>query len=360
MRRAARAAAHALCAALACAGTAELLRPVWPPPADGGLGAKLAHLRARAGEYDTLFLGSSRVLRHVVPHVFDARTAELGRATRSFNLGLAGAGHFETDALLREVLALEGARLRTVFVEPGDWRDGMAEENARSPRAVRWHTPRGTFLAVRSALAGDASLAQRLRRAALHLSLGVRRFAGAGEGRRVARELLGSGGPGDPDALTPEEVARGAGYQALEEARGDDARRRAEALRRDPGVLLERLARLPRENARRAGSSDLARDAVRAQAELARARGFELVHLAPPGSTPVAHELGMRARGELDVLLAFADPTEWPELLDPAGFFDLNHLGAPAARRFSRALADVFAAWSAGARAGRGIAPGPP
>ncbi|MES2570644.1 MAG: hypothetical protein V4710_11400, partial [Verrucomicrobiota bacterium] len=49
---------------------------------------KLAYFARHRDEYDTLFIGSSRVYRQIDPALFDQVTREAGVPTRSFNLGI--------------------------------------------------------------------------------------------------------------------------------------------------------------------------------------------------------------------------------------------------------------------------------
>ena len=50
------------------------------------IGAKLDFLAAHGAEYDTFFIGSSRVHRQIIPALFDAEMAALGVKTNSFSL----------------------------------------------------------------------------------------------------------------------------------------------------------------------------------------------------------------------------------------------------------------------------------
>src|SRR5262249_20465185 len=77
--------AVALCAfAAVCAG----LRAVAVPAGGEVIGGKLEYWRAHGAEYDTVFVGSSHVLRAFVPAEFDRVTAAQGVPTKSFNFGV--------------------------------------------------------------------------------------------------------------------------------------------------------------------------------------------------------------------------------------------------------------------------------
>jgi len=80
---------------------------------------KLAHLRAHATDYDTLFIGSSRVYHGLQPRVFDAEMAAAGKPSHSFNLGIDGMAPRESLELARLAATVPMPRLRRVFIEIG-------------------------------------------------------------------------------------------------------------------------------------------------------------------------------------------------------------------------------------------------
>ena len=89
------------------------------PPAElpSTLREKLAHLAAHGGEYDAIFVGSSRIQNHLMPALFDRLTAEGGKAVKSFNAGVSSMHTPEDGWFLEQILARKPARLRWVFLE---------------------------------------------------------------------------------------------------------------------------------------------------------------------------------------------------------------------------------------------------
>src|SRR5262245_20462923 len=82
-----------------------LLRAVAVPAGGNVIGGKLEYWRAHGSEYDTVFVGSSHVLRAFVPSEFDRTLAELGLGSRSFNFGVQAVQLLESRYLVREILA---------------------------------------------------------------------------------------------------------------------------------------------------------------------------------------------------------------------------------------------------------------
>ncbi|PYL65067.1 MAG: hypothetical protein DMF20_09405 [Verrucomicrobia bacterium] len=64
------------------------LRAILPfPEIDGGVSQKFRFFAAHKDEFDTLFIGSSRIYFQISPAIFDRVTGESGLPTHSFNFG---------------------------------------------------------------------------------------------------------------------------------------------------------------------------------------------------------------------------------------------------------------------------------
>lgn len=78
---------------------------------------KIDYLKERKDEYNTLFVGDSRVLRHLIPYDFDQYLTTEGVESRSYNLGFAGANYYEIKDMLERVRRMKPAALKWVFIE---------------------------------------------------------------------------------------------------------------------------------------------------------------------------------------------------------------------------------------------------
>lgn len=94
-----------------------LIRQRLPFPPIPTVQAKVEWLRTHGDDYDTFFLGSNRIYRHIVPRLFDELMAARGESTRSFNLGFDGMRPPEDSYVLEEVLAHRTKPLKYVIVE---------------------------------------------------------------------------------------------------------------------------------------------------------------------------------------------------------------------------------------------------
>jgi hypothetical protein len=121
--------------AACCAGLHRAL----PPPYLSQVTPKLRFLREHRADFDTIFIGSSRVFRGIAPAVFDRTMAESGCPTRSFNLGIDGMWPPEQFLLIERVLAMRPTTWRTVFIELNDVQVTLMGGSEGTQRAVYWH-----------------------------------------------------------------------------------------------------------------------------------------------------------------------------------------------------------------------------
>ena len=120
---------------LTCVG----LRAILPfPEIDGGVSQKFRFFAAHKDEFDTLFIGSSRVYFQISPAIFDRVTRESGMPTHSFNFGIGGMYLPETAYLLEQILNLKPRNLRWVFIEYDEVQTKWSPENQTSRRALYW------------------------------------------------------------------------------------------------------------------------------------------------------------------------------------------------------------------------------
>jgi hypothetical protein len=128
----------AICAAaflITCVG----LHAILPfPEIDGGVSQKFRFFAVHKDEFDTLFIGSSRIYFQISPAIFDRVTRESGLPTHSFNFGIGGMYLPESAYLLEQILNLKPRNLRWVFIEYEEVQTKWSPENQTSRRALYW------------------------------------------------------------------------------------------------------------------------------------------------------------------------------------------------------------------------------
>jgi len=119
--------------------TCIVLRAVLPfPEIDGGVSQKFRFFAAHKDEFDTLFIGSSRIYFQISPAIFDRVTRDSGLPTHSFNFGIGGMYLPESAYLLEQILKLKPRKLRWVFIEYDELQTKWSPENQTSRRALYW------------------------------------------------------------------------------------------------------------------------------------------------------------------------------------------------------------------------------
>ena len=349
------------------------VRAVAAPAGGSVIGGKLEYWRAHGREYDTLFLGSSHVLRAFVPAEFDRAAGESGLQTRSFNFGLQAVNLLEQRYLLGEILDAHSG-LERVFFEYQWLTPQIDPQNAFNPRTVYWHDAGTTTLAVQRALhwgavLGDEfayfedpaqqhsifSVAERLVPAGMHVAeehlehcLTERLMLG--RGKDVLKGLLGR------EHGQTARFREGDGYISLEEdertlaaqgeARNTYSVRRERFLANQAAYLRDVDALDAAEQSFGDGEwveAGLARvddfELIARIAEETRARGVEFVLVILP-SQSANRRFEERLQEELGYLvLRYNLPERYPPLYDVAMRYDSGHLSAEGARYFSRILA---------------------
>src|SRR2546421_5043676 len=119
--------------------TCIALRAVLPfPEIEEGVSPKFRFFAAHKDEFDTLFIGSSRIYFQISPAIFDRVTRDNGMPTHSFNFGIGGMYLPESAYLLEQILNLKPRNLKWVFIEYDELQTKWSPENQTSRRALYW------------------------------------------------------------------------------------------------------------------------------------------------------------------------------------------------------------------------------
>jgi hypothetical protein len=111
---------------------------------------KLAWLRKYAAHYDTLFLGTSRVYKQIMPNLFDERMREHGFRMSSYNLAADGMNFPETFIVLESALDFINKPKLVVLELGGLQRMPNPIFKDESLRVVHWHNWKYTAMSVSS------------------------------------------------------------------------------------------------------------------------------------------------------------------------------------------------------------------
>ncbi|MEE4274006.1 MAG: hypothetical protein V2I67_20180 [Thermoanaerobaculales bacterium] len=319
-------------------GGAALIRAVTPSPYVPNVTPKLVHLQDNPDAYDVLFIGSSRVYRHVVPQVFERRLAERGIDVRSFNAGIPAARSVEIWSFMNR-LADSGVRAGWVFVEPDGLASGIRKENLGTERETYWHGSAETMLAVRSLENHD--LPTRIRMSGLHAGSWVFNRLGVGRLRLLGLDLMS---PAVNAWASRQNLGSdGDGWVGFVESQDSGiSRRRRNFLDRIP-TYRRQLANQAAQFSRSGCLTSYRREMLSHFQSAARRLGAEPVFILSPALHPRCEVHEAFRLGLLPNLFAFDDARVYPELYEVDNRFDHEHLNTEGATLYSQLLADAFA-----------------
>ncbi len=311
--------------------TAAALHRVLPLPEVENVTPKLRFFAQHRDEFDTLFIGTSRIQHHIAPEIFDRVAAEKGWPTHSFNFGIDGMHPAESFYVIEQILKTKPRKLKWVFFELEDVLTDWSAEARGTRRLAYWHDWKRTKQTLRRIVnpRGDARWYAEMARAllgrrevVLHLSLFAKQFVNLGRAgdllERPAGEMSAQLGP------------RGDGYR--------------------PPATAMTLARVPRyqqkleretSNARPRFVDPHAEKSYREYAAQFRKLGAASIFVV----TPVVTQSPLRLRPDPPPpgpVLAFNDRRAYPQLYGAEVRVDESHLSKVGAEEFTRLIAEEF------------------
>ena len=321
--------------------SSSLLRRAYPVLDGSTIRQKLTAFEERHDDFDTLFLGSSRVHHQISPALFDQITRAAGIPTRSFNIGVDALFPPEDSFIAEQIFAAGPKRLRWVFVEVSMFLPTFSEQSPEAPRSVYWHDWVRTQMAVRDILhqSKDFEWSKRKKRmkswqasfdrCVLHAQMFARYCSNFGRGAAGFSELLTGRkfvpkqglGPDDdgyvpilrPDGMYPHDLQR---YQKALVERGDNP------------VPYESLSPVGQENLDRI-------------LKLVRKAGATPVLVVAPALSPIVFVPRKPAK---ELFLDFSDVHAWPELYRNEHRADIGHLTKTGSEFYTRYIAEGWLA----------------
>jgi hypothetical protein len=301
---------------LVCAGLNALL----PFPEIDVVSAELRFFQEHRDEFDTVFIGSSRIHHQVSPAIFDRVTREAGHPTRTFNFGINGMFPPESGYVLERLLSAKPRHLKWVFIELDELETRRIPKAEASRRSLYWHDWKRTSLVLRKILdSGDQGDARDL--FLFHSALFAKNFANIG---RKIDLTWWSSHLGKKSALPKNLGHDGDGYVPQMRRMSE-----AEAVAYEAG--LERAIA-------QAGFSRLSpstEQAYRQWAGEVRKIGATPIFLVTPTTVQTKLESGIAG-----TVMLFNDAKSYPQLYRNEIRVDADHLNETGAEEFTRLIAD--------------------
>jgi hypothetical protein len=322
------------------------LRAVLPfPEIDGGVSQKFRFFAAHKDEFDTLFIGSSRVYFQISPAIFDRVTRESGLPTRSFNFGIGGMYLPETSYLLEQILNLKPRNLRWVFIEYDELQTKWSPENQTSRRALYWADWKRVSLLLRKltdAGAGPLWLPNPTKLRDIVLGQKDEKNTGSlltfytGQVERNYTNVARAADVLDR-FLSRDTKERRASYLG---AASDGYVTRPNRMSPNHAAAYERALATAMAQTGIRPLSPYAVEAYRQCAQEVRSIGAAPIFLITPSTTEI--NVAAESTGLTGVVMAFNDPRAYPNLFRSSARRDGQHLTKAGAEEFTRIVATNF------------------
>lgn len=322
-------------ALLAFAASCAVLHRVIPAPPVENVTPKLSFFAAHRNDFDTLFIGTSRLQHHISPALFDATTSAGGRATHSFNFGVDGMHPAESFFVIEQILALAPRNLRQVFIEFEGVQSDWWRAGGPTRRLAYWHDWKQTSLTIAKTIdpRGNAPWFAEVFRAivrrrtiVMHLGLFVRQSANVGRLFDLVANWNANERPDWKAQLGPAHN----GYQEpLAPMPPERVPRYTKKLQRELGAARPHYVDPYAERAYREYAGRFAQLGARSFFVITPVATQSSLHFRPPPPGPV---------------FRFNSVKKYPQLYDPAVRADEGHMSQVGADEFTRLLAQRFVA----------------
>lgn len=346
-RTAGRALLHAVLLVAALTLTGAAINRALPFPEVPIVESKLAHLAQHRDDYDTLFIGSSRMAYQILPSIFDEWTAKSGRPTRSFNAGVAGMRPPEDSFYLEQILAHRPRNLRWVFIELAGIRAAVDPAKLDTVRAVYWHDlPRLLTMwrhatwsySLKKPFKHLDELSERLGDFAVHLRLFGQNIVNHGRGATLLNEVLSTG----PHRISRVDLgAKSDGWIAADRPQQMSA---AETARYEEG-LAERKKTPAREDA----GDPVSQATLDRMVAKIREAGATPVFVVPPTTSKKFFSPATPKTREV-LTLNFSNVQNFAPLFEAQHRLDSDHLNTAGSELFTREIVRGFIEKAAASR----------
>lgn len=305
------------------------------------IGPKYDYYRAHKDEYNALFFGSSRIYSQVVPEVFDAIAQADGIRVNSYNFGIPAMRAIDSAVLVEEVLANPPKNLKWVFFESILDKGYEPIPNARTQRAMYWHTWKNTRTAAQYVLNSDESLPSKAVLLFSHLLPFTYQQLNVG---RISNQVLPSDFSAEEKQVAAEFTAT-EGYYAL----SDETDPKRQEFLQNQAAYLNQVSAL--KGALKAGQSEPVQppylsankqQLLKQITQVIRAAGAEPIFVEPPSLHVENNFQAAQQLGTIDTLLSYKDPARFSQLYRVQERHDADHLNDAGAREFTRLLAEDF------------------
>ncbi len=330
---------------LGLCGGCWAIREALPFPEVALVKPKIEHFAARHDDYDTLFLGSSRIYYQIIPALFDRLAAEQGLPTRSFNAAIAGMRPPEDAYYLDYLLRSPPKKLRWVFIELAGLRTAVDRDKIGTVRAVYWHDWQRLWMLLQRALEVKPDVKNRKWKKQLqprleqlsdfyeHVPLFIQNQTNLGRATLFTSRLIYAA----PRPPAPLRATLGDDLAGWIPTGRPELMSGSELAGYEKGLAERRL-----EKPRRDLADSVSQQALETMIRKIEKLGATPVLVVPP-TTNKRNFFPSPERAQKTIVLDFCDLEKFPELYEHRYRLDTDHLNTEGAAVFTRTFVKTWA-----------------
>ena len=317
-----------------------------PSPEIPRVTSRLENFVKKKDEYNAVFIGSSRIYRHIVPSEFDKLMAGKGKNIKSYNFGFPYMRPVESYFFLKKILAMKPENLEYVFIELENVALDIRNKNLRTKRVIYWHSLEHTFWVYDLILNYQRSLRRKYDLLKLHTIPLMYHLGNIGKVDGLIQWINNLGNQDNTtfnqerNRVTPNLDFDG--YLALDQEIGVNYEKRHQKFLDNLDTYQKevKLFSLPSDKVATFDPSQLrvTKDLVQAVKD----SDATPIFIISPLLKKQEHLIAMSTKGYISTLFAFNNPIEYPQLYVPEVQFDMAHLNDKGAREFTKLLSEKF------------------
>lgn len=320
-----------------CLGMRLFIGPFW---GHSTASQKWEVYHIKHSDANTLFIGSSRIYKHIMPKVFDSLAKIDGYSTNSFNLGV---NSFPAPQSLRmlDLLIEETGSVKYYFVELTPIYDEINDKIINTPEWNYWYDGHHLTLLARHVWSRpDLGYQNKIKRIKEHLQSYLGNFFLIGSAQFYLEENL------KDEKWLVEQFDQQKGFVSFESAmknqaeKSDDLTGRFEKFQNDTTVLdIRKKEALKLKKWKK--NNDLNSPYVEELKNLMKKvedKGGKLFLIIPPRMENYSGYRFFADIYKMDNLIDLSDPESYPEFYQAKNSFDVGHLNLKGARIFTNRL----------------------
>jgi hypothetical protein len=317
--------------------TSRLLPVFWAHP---DAEAKLEYWKERKQDYNTLFIGSSRIFHHVVPSRFDSLANAAGYKISSFNLGVAAFPMPQSFTMTSQVLE-EAPGLKHVFIEVTPVYFTVARELINTPKNYYWYDYRHMMLLCRHINAEKMGAKKKRELCREHVLSWVEKNMFVGGAQTVFTSMVTG-----EEAWVKKQCATDAGFISFEAEKKSGPYKTETIVRRKEFLkdttILEKRRAIARQGA--FGRKTIRTPYADYIGELYKdftARGVKVYFVITPRLGTYAGLQEMLAKVPQESIIDLSSPDQFPGFYSFENSFDRGHMNTMGAKLFTDKLFEL-------------------